>query len=426
MAPSLSRVSDFWNAWGLRITSYLSFSAHIFLVVLARSRRHGTSLWQRFFLWLAYQTAEIAATYALGDLSLSGTDAASPSRQQQLVAFWAPFFLLHLGGPDNITAYALEDNKLSKRKVYEIVVQLIGVLFTLYNYIYLGGSRALLAAYVVMALLALAKYAEKAYSLYQAQDKLDNKQSSSEEEGMSSSSHHKDPFVSASSRGEVDNEQALLYAHNLFRFCKHAMFDSSVHVADDDDDSSSGGGYPASVKIFSLDWKGIFKVVEMELSLMYDILYTKAAVVHTWTGYVLRLISPVATAAAAALFWTWAHPAEHGLLEPADVRFTYIMLATAFLLDVLWLVRALGSSWTYSFLTAQPPELLWLEHGVVCSGKWRQLHRVVASLDPCWLVFGKDPSSYRRWSGVTGPTTCCGSALLVLMIGYLRRAATSS
>ncbi|KAB8094794.1 hypothetical protein EE612_022137, partial [Oryza sativa] len=35
---------------------------------------------------------------------------------RRLVAFWAPFFLLHLGGPDSITAYELEDNQLVTRR----------------------------------------------------------------------------------------------------------------------------------------------------------------------------------------------------------------------------------------------------------------------------------------------------------------------
>ncbi|GJS76598.1 hypothetical protein Tco_0726479 [Tanacetum coccineum] len=38
-------------------------------------------------------------------------------------SFWAPFLLLHLGGPDSITVFALEDNELSLRHFVEIVSQ---------------------------------------------------------------------------------------------------------------------------------------------------------------------------------------------------------------------------------------------------------------------------------------------------------------
>ncbi|KAG5063018.1 hypothetical protein JHK85_004201 [Glycine max] len=39
----------------------------------------------------------------------------------QLLAFWAPIFLIHLGGPDTITAYALEDNELWLRHFVGII-----------------------------------------------------------------------------------------------------------------------------------------------------------------------------------------------------------------------------------------------------------------------------------------------------------------
>jgi hypothetical protein len=35
---------------------------------------------------------------------------------------------------------------------------------------------------------------------------------------------------------------------------------------------------------------------------MYDIIYTKAVVIHTWYGYLFRLVSPLATIAAFVLF----------------------------------------------------------------------------------------------------------------------------
>jgi hypothetical protein len=59
-------------------------------------------------LWLAYLMADYTAIYALGHMSIR----MSRSDHHQLVPFWAPFLLLHLGGPDTITAYAFQDNQL--------------------------------------------------------------------------------------------------------------------------------------------------------------------------------------------------------------------------------------------------------------------------------------------------------------------------
>lgn len=164
MVSFLTQISQFWSGWGLQIAVYVSLGAHIILIVLARSRRHGTSRLATGLLWLAYQAAEVSAFYALGDLSLSGCDDPAASRQQQLVAFWAPFMLLHLGGPDNITAYALEDNTLSWRKGFEMATQFLSS-FTLYNYVYLTGSGVLLPASAMMAAAGVAKYLEKSCAL---------------------------------------------------------------------------------------------------------------------------------------------------------------------------------------------------------------------------------------------------------------------
>lgn len=46
----------------------------------------------------------------------------------------------------------------------------------------------------------------------------------------------------------------------------------------------------------------MWKVIEMELSLMYDILYTKAGVIHSWFGYSIRVLSPVTIFSSFILF----------------------------------------------------------------------------------------------------------------------------
>ncbi|GJN11773.1 hypothetical protein PR202_ga29992 [Eleusine coracana subsp. coracana] len=156
--------------------------------------------------------------------------------------------------------------------------------------------------------------------------------------------------VSLTVRPLLDDEQALLLAQNLFHFCRRAIVDDCSFQEDEEDGSPS-----ISQMIFSLEWTSMCKVVEMELSLMYDILYTKAAVIHTWRGYLIRLLSPLATAAAISLFWIFPNQHCRRLgTGTADMVVTYILLAVSFLLDVVWLVRALGSTWAYAFLGARP------------------------------------------------------------------------
>uniref|UniRef100_A0A0D3FSC4 DUF4220 domain-containing protein n=1 Tax=Oryza barthii TaxID=65489 RepID=A0A0D3FSC4_9ORYZ len=182
---------------------------------------------------------------------------------------------------------------------------------------------------------------------------------------------------------ELGNEHALLVAHDLLYITKGAFVD---HLDD---------GHPLDREavrsgIFRHGWREMLKVVDMELSLMYDILYTKAAVVHTWFGYGIRALSPVISVTMLLLFWL------HGKDEQrrADVFITYILMASTVFLDIRWLLRAVVSTWTYVFLIDRP--CCWLHHRL--PARWRVLRRFVLSLDPCRLLV-KEPTWYRMWSG---------------------------
>ena len=108
----------FWEQWDIQILVILSFTLQVILLLFAGTRRRAGSGLFRTLLWLAYLMADYTAIYALGHMSIT-----SRSPQHQLMAFWAPFLLLHLGGQDNITAYAIEDNQLWLRHLQTLAVQ---------------------------------------------------------------------------------------------------------------------------------------------------------------------------------------------------------------------------------------------------------------------------------------------------------------
>ena len=72
------------------------------------------------FRSLSYLVADSGATTALGVISRNCNDS---QLQNEFIAFWAPFLLLHLGGQDTITAYAVQDNELWLRHLLDLVVQ---------------------------------------------------------------------------------------------------------------------------------------------------------------------------------------------------------------------------------------------------------------------------------------------------------------
>lgn len=68
-----------------------------------------------FIIWSVYLLADWVAAFAVGLIANGNKDGDKQVQSDDLLAFWAPFLLLHLGGPDNITAFALEDNELWPR-----------------------------------------------------------------------------------------------------------------------------------------------------------------------------------------------------------------------------------------------------------------------------------------------------------------------
>uniref|UniRef100_A0A8R7UQQ9 DUF4220 domain-containing protein n=1 Tax=Triticum urartu TaxID=4572 RepID=A0A8R7UQQ9_TRIUA len=129
------------------------------LLIFARMRRQNISIISRTLLWLAYLLADYIAVYILGHMSLCGKS----HGHQQLMAFWALFLLVHLGGQDNITAYSIQDSQLWLRHLLSFVPQTVGVAYVLYKYV--AGSWTLVTAAVLIFVSGVLKYGERVWAL---------------------------------------------------------------------------------------------------------------------------------------------------------------------------------------------------------------------------------------------------------------------
>ena len=221
---------DLWNQWAIQILVLLSFTLQVVLLLLAGIRRRKAPTVLRLLLWLAYQLADSTAIYALGHLSLSSTP-----RDHQLVTFWAPFLLLHLGGPDNITAYALEDNKLWQRHLLTLLVQVLGAAYVLYRH----TAAIILWLAILMFVAGVLKYGERTWAL-----KYGNLGSIRRALRKKPPAKHYvypeydevDLSQSQVLRGDLlqEEEEVLLRrAHSVFHICLRAAVDSSVDVDPD-------------------------------------------------------------------------------------------------------------------------------------------------------------------------------------------------
>ncbi|KAJ1277002.1 hypothetical protein BS78_05G260800 [Paspalum vaginatum] len=293
------------------------------------------------------------------------------------------------------TAYSLEDNKLSMGLYLSAFWQIIKIIVLMYKQFKIVTSRgALFWASLVMIVVGACKYAEKVMAFRKA-----------DFGNIGSSSKKKKPQGLQFQAGlaalgswkpvELGNEQALLLAHQLLDITK-AAFADKFYLGKEELEQLKAD---TSLKeVFAVNWENtgwnnMRKVVEMELSLMYNILYTKAAVIHSWYGFVVRAVSPVVTAMVIVLFFlTGSRDGE----RTVDVVITYVLLGVTLLLDVRWLLGAAASTWTYAFFNSIPC----LRHQVCCSGRWRRLRRFLESLDP--LPLRMHGGGYRLWSGTMG------------------------
>uniref|UniRef100_A0A0D3FS90 DUF4220 domain-containing protein n=1 Tax=Oryza barthii TaxID=65489 RepID=A0A0D3FS90_9ORYZ len=233
-----------------------------------------------------------------------------------------------------------------------------------------------------MFVVGFFKYGERVLALYkghvstirsnidkQKRDKLKKKEEKAGDEGRRAKS---------SALSTKDPDYALLQAHANFSACKAALVDIS-------------SAEESTLQEWS--WPNTWIVLQMEVSLLYDIMYTKAGVIHTWHGYFLRVFSLLATAAALLLFHlSLGTSSSHGDVL-VDVAITYALLVGSILMDTWWLLAAAGSTWAYASLLRMPRRGR-LYHAAVCSGRWRQVRRVLR-----WIRRIVNAEDSRRWSG---------------------------
>lgn len=366
------------GGWEVQILLLSSLLLQVLLLVFTEWRRRA-SRWALLsaslngILWLLYQLADSVAIYVLGHMALS----CKPREQQQLMAFWASLLLVHLGGQDTITAYAMEDNDLWLRHLFTLVVQAAGAAYVLCKYV---ASGALLVASVLMFLVGVVKYGERIYALKSS--------------GLDSIRKFLDGLeVPESERGKeypaptspYDPEEVLQGAHDLLHICMGQLVDyrvwpSRFQIRAIAAYHGDGGTNPNAGRSM------LPQLVGMQLSLMRDILYTKAIVIGPWYGCMSRIVFIFAIIMAFHLFQAYTSMGGGRGYGGRDMVVTYILLGGALLLEVVSLLRTAMSTWTCAWLGASSGSI----------GK--QLHKAVV----CVRRGVKAAERCRKWPGSIG------------------------
>ncbi|TVU41373.1 hypothetical protein EJB05_14881, partial [Eragrostis curvula] len=335
------KAADLWKEWGVQALVLFSFSLQVTLLVLAEFRHRVDSSVLRFFTWSAYQLADVTAIYVLGHMSVI-----SRSPDHELLAFWAPFLLMHLGGQDNITSYAIEDNQLWLRHLQTFALQAAAAAYVIYVSSIFHSEPLLQAATIIMFVVGAVKYGERVWALRCASGSaLGNNYQAIETSG--DFDIHK--ILHPTSRSAT--EDILFLGHELLGVAKDFLkgpvpyslkFVFWEDVGDDVSQELWGG------REFHLDEDQAYDVAEMQVSLMYDVFHTKAES----QCCCIRIVSSVGTAVALSLLFPLLSGGtsdrhNDGGYNRVDVVITYVLSMGAAVLEALSLLRFIFSSFNW-------------------------------------------------------------------------------
>nr|XP_043611513.1 uncharacterized protein LOC122583149 [Erigeron canadensis] len=336
-----------WDTWHLRGLIIFSLLLQTSLIFIAPFRKRTSSKWIITLLWLFYLFADLVSTFALGLITkgqgnrgcLSGKeDNDETAVEKHLLVFWAPFLLLHLGGPDTITAFALEDNELWLRHAFGLAFQFVA---TIIVFVRSFPNGKIWVPTVLMIMNGTIKYSERTVAFYLASKKkfkssmLANVDPGMNYVGLMEDNHSIEEVQLNNTITEryLTNTEVLHYANEYFKMFKGLVVDLVFTRTTTN----------ASQKFFqSLTGKDAFKVVEVELNLFYEALFTKLPVVlYGYYGLITRVVSVVMVIIAIILF-----DMNKSKLSKTDVTITYSLLYGAMALDIAALLMLLNSNKT--------------------------------------------------------------------------------
>ncbi|KAA8525286.1 hypothetical protein F0562_007141 [Nyssa sinensis] len=303
--------------WNVEVFVLGSLAFQIILATVGNKRKYKSGLGIRFIIWFAYSMADWTATIALGKLSQIATQENSSNiyPNDVLKALWAAVLLLHLGGPDTITAYASQDADLWYRHLLGLLVHLAMVIYILVN-----CSTGYWVS-IVLLLSGIIKYGERTWALSYRNN---------ENTKTSMISYNDRHFLSFQT--QMEEATFIMKSYDMFQCYKHYIADYVSTITE----------YEISIiQEYSGDSKKLFELMEFELEFMYDVLYTKIPIICTRTGAIFRALSFIFTVTGLVGFSI--APKDH--YANVDVVSTYLLLVGAVFLEVYAVTLLIYSNW---------------------------------------------------------------------------------
>ncbi|KAG5538904.1 hypothetical protein RHGRI_019447 [Rhododendron griersonianum] len=363
-----------WEEWDLRILILYILIAQLYLHFFGRLRRKSKSVLMMIVsVWLLYLFSDLLATIALGKLSKIKVDDNSKDNsikpkghsnnitmgEESLRVMWAPLILFYLGGPDTITVLRVEENQLWMRHLIGLLTQ---GLRTAYALIVTWNKEGLSLLALLVFVPGIIKYGERVWVV---------RSRSHDYKRFVKSDLDEIDKISASRPASLPTANLVLLAYSWFQAL---LPHDTSYRSDTTTVEILKARLRDSVKKGSVD---AFKLIEIELSLMYDMLFSKVGTIFTVWGSILRFLSFSLIVSVLVIYITCNKPRGH--LE-GDHIVTIILLAGAIFLEIAGIIVQLVSDWA----------MVW-----ACKNgsKWAT-----------WVLFLHEilNSKSQRWSGVMG------------------------
>uniref|UniRef100_A0A166CUY1 DUF4220 domain-containing protein n=1 Tax=Daucus carota subsp. sativus TaxID=79200 RepID=A0A166CUY1_DAUCS len=301
----------FYDGWKLSACILLSLFLQIFLVVAGSFRRLASRRWIVKIIWFAYLLAEFVAVFGLGLIvsrqSLLYNDykddivqvrcmvhgVSDSCKDDHILMYWATFLLVHLGGPDTITAFATEDNELWLRNLFYLSSKCIAVAYAIYQSV--ETNYRVEVPILLLFLYGIIKCTERTCALYYGSAKsFRNSMLSKSNLGVNDFSKKEDTLLIKMNGEALFNIEVLQCASVFFMTFKGLVVDLSVGIHDLNQSRDF---------FLQRSSQDAFRLVEVELNYLYDVLFTKIPVLHSKLGLCGRTLSFMAVVSSLVVFY---------------------------------------------------------------------------------------------------------------------------
>ncbi|CAH8389063.1 unnamed protein product [Eruca vesicaria subsp. sativa] len=354
-------INNLWERWNIRGMLILSLSLQTTLIFFAPTRKRASSKSLTILLWSCYLLADWSANFAAGLISKNQWTEPKPNQEprqdQKLMALWSPFLLLHLGGPDTITAFSLEDNALWTRHLLGLIFQAIVCVFV----VFLSLPNPLWPCILLLFTTGIIKYLERTMALSVASSgkfrhsgiQTKGLKRSDVEEGLEERTPtdvfgllawifrtEKRPMEIVKPDRDLTDLEIVQHAFTLYSHFTSLISNFVFSFKD----------LRASQALFNvLNPQEALMVLEAELCFIYDALYTKSPVLHTKKGFLFRVI------ASGCLVWSFCkfhyRDKKSQEFQRTDVVITYVMFLAGIVLDLISAFVFLFSDWKLAVLS---------------------------------------------------------------------------